>query len=62
MGTKVKKIFLNNYYIYYNNYSSLYYYNNYFLFILKTSKYKNYLRIKSNLNNNINNLLFFVYI
>ena len=61
MDNKVKKIFL-NYYIYYNNYSSLYYYNNYFLFILKTSKYKNYLRIKSNLNNNINNLLFFVYI
>jgi len=60
IGNKVKKIFLNYYYIYYYNYTSLYYYNNYFLFILKISKYKIYLRINSNLNNNINNLLFFV--
>ena len=62
IGTKVKKIFLNYYYIYYNNYTSLYYYNNYFLFILKTYKNRHYTEIKSNLNNNINNLLFFVYI
>jgi len=60
IGTKVKKIFLNYYYIYYKNYSSLYYYNNYFLFILKTYKNRNYTRIKSNLNNIIYNLLFFV--
>jgi len=62
IGTKVKKIFLNYYYIYYKNYSSLYYYNNYLLLILKTYKYRNYIRIKSNLNNIIYNLLFFVYI
>jgi len=62
IGTKVKKIFLNYYYIYYGNYSSLYYYNNYFLLILKTYKYRFYIRIKSNLNNSINNLFFFVYI
>ena len=64
MCTKAKKIFLNYYYIYYNynNYYALYYSNNYFLFILKISKYRNYIRIKYNLNNNINNLLFFVYI
>jgi len=66
IDTKIKKIFLNYYYIYYNcnnyynNYTSLYYYNNYFLFILKIYKNRYYIKIKSNLNNNINNLLFFV--
>jgi len=61
IGTKVKKIFLNYYCIYYNNYSSYYYYNNYLLFILKTYKNRHYIEIKSNLNNIIYNLLFFVY-
>ena len=62
IGTKVKKIFLKYYYIYYSNYSPYYYYyyNNYLLFILKISKYRNYTRIKYNLNNIIYNLLFFV--
>jgi len=60
IGTKIKKIYLNYYYIYYNNYTSLYYYNNYFLFILKKYKNRHYTEVKSNLNNIIYNLLFFV--
>jgi len=60
IGTKIKKIFLNYYYIYYNNYTSLYYYNNYLLLILKPYKNRHYTEIKSNLNNIIYNLLFFV--
>ena len=63
IGIKVKKIFLNYYYIYnnFNNYSLYYYYYcNNFLFILKIFEYRNYTRIKYNLNIIIYNLLLFV--